>query len=279
MSKGAVLEESLINALGLADQLLTLSGPIENRHHPVLQEPLFVLATKEIPEPVYLERKYVFDNQVSIKSTLHAGDRLIAWLARSLRPNPHDSQAPHVEVLIARDLFLLGDWREFQRFKQFLKSQRILDAQARQWLSDHRAQLEQLSGIAEGLNRIGECLGHIAEWPELEGSGDQARLGSLEAVAKTFSKELLHVRDAPLFPLLLLRKAPDVRFRIFRMMSFVEDPQHGAAGLVRFLGSLARISREEALLNSCNGITGSRELARALGAMRAYLMSAKIPPL
>jgi len=279
MSKGAVLDESLINSLGLADQLLTLSAPIENRHHPILQEPLFVLATKEVSEPVYLERKYVFDNQVSIKSTLHAGDRVIAWLARSLRPNPHDAQAPQVEVLIARDLFLLGDWREFQRFKQFLKSQRILDAQARQWLSDHRAQLEQLSGIVEGLNRISECLGHIAEWPELEGSGDQARLGSLEAVAKTFSKELLHVRDAPLFPLLLLRKGPDVRFRIFRMMSFVEDPQHGAAGLVRFLASLARISRDEALLTACGAITGSRELARALQAMRAYLMSAKIPPL
>ena len=279
MSKGAVLDESLINSLGLADQLLTLSGQIENRHHPILQEPLFVLQTKEIPEPVYLERKYVFDNQVSIKSTMHAGDRVIAWLARSLRPNPHDAQAPQVEVLLARDLFLLGDWREFQRFKQFLKSQRILDAQARQWLSDHRAQLEQLSGIAEGLNRIGECLGNIAEWPELEGSGDQAKLGSLETVAKTFSKELLHVRDAPLFPLLLLCKPPDVRFRIFRIMSFVEDPQHGAAGLVRFLAALARVARDESLLTACNAITGSRELARALQAMRAYLMSAKKPPL
>jgi hypothetical protein len=277
MSKGSVLDESMINSLGFADQLLTLTGTIENRHHPVLQEPLFVMQTKEITEPVYLERKYVFDNQVSIKSTIHAGERVLAWLAHSLRPNPHDPQAAHVEVLIARDLFLLGDWREFQRFKQFLKSQRILDAQARQWLSDHRAQLEQLSGIAEGLNRIGDCLGRIAEWPELEGSGDQARLGSLEAVAKTFSKELLHVRDAPLFPLLLLRKPPDARFRIFRMMSFVEDPQHGASGLVKFLTALARATHDEALLTATGNITGSRELARALAAMRTYLMSAKMP--
>ncbi len=277
MPKGAVLEESFINTLGLADQLLTLTATIENRHHPVLQEPLFVVQTKEIPEPIYLERKYVFDNQVSIKSTLHAGDRVLAWLARSLRPNPHNAQAPQVEVLIARDLFLLGDWREFQRFKQFIKSQRILDAQARQWLMDHRAQLEQLSGIAEGLNRIGECLGRIAEWPELEGSGDQARLGSLEVVAKTFSKELLHVRDAPLFPSLLLRKPPDVRFRIFRIMSFVEDPLHGTAGLVRFLAALARVAHDEELIKASSNITSSRELAWSLGAIRTYLLSAKTP--
>lgn len=277
MSKGTVLDETLINALGMADQILTLDGPIENRHHPVLQEPMFFLKTKEIPEIVHLERKYVFDHQVSIKSTYAAGDKVLAWLVRSLRPNPHDNKAPAVEVLLIRDFFLLGDWREFQRFKQFIKSQRILDAQARQWLTDHRAELEMLSGKVEGLSRICDCLGRIAEWPELEGSGEQAQAGSLEAVAKTFSKELLFVRDAPLFAPLLLRRPPDARFRVFRIMSFVEDPKHGAAGLIGFLGTLAKFTRDPALITVTTSITGSRELARALAAIRGYLLSPKVP--
>ena len=276
MSKGAILDEAMVHAIGLAEQLLTLKGPIENRHHPVLQEPLFVFNTDEIPEPVYLERKYVFDNQVSIKGSYSQGDKVLVWLAHSLKPNPHDPKAPPVVVLLARDLFLLGDWREFQRFKQFIKSCRILDAQARQWLSDHHGDLEQLSAIADGLSKVIAILGRISEWPELEG-GQTTRSGSLEGVAKTFSKDLIHVRDAPLFPTLLLRREPAVRFSVFRLMSFVEDPARGAAGLVAFITALGKATRDPEVIQSIESLKTSRDLARAFAALRKFLLSSTMP--
>jgi hypothetical protein len=276
MSKGAILDESLVHALGLSEQLLTLTGPIENRHHPVLQEPMFVIHAEEIAEPVHLERKYVFDNQVSIKGSYGKGDKVLAWLARSLKPNPHDTHAAQVEVLVARDFFLLGDWREFQRFKQFIKSMRIIDAQARQWLTDHHGELEVLSGTAEGLARIIGVLGRIAEWPELEG-GATTRATSLEGVAKTFSKGLLHVREAPLFPTLLLRLEPDMRFSVFRIMGFVEDPAHGAAGLIAFLLAMAKATREPEVVESAAVLKSSRDLSRVFASLRKYLLSSKIP--
>lgn len=276
MSKGAILDEALVHQIGLAEQLLTLSAPIENRNHPILQEPMFVLRTDEIGDPIHLERKYVFDNQVSIKSSYGKGDKVLAWLSRSLRANPHDAKLPPVELVVARDFFLLGDWREFQRFKQFIKSMRIVDAQARQWLTDHHAELEPLSGTAEGLAKIIGVLGRIAEWPELEGSAT-SKSTSLEGVAKTFSTDLLHVRDAPLFPTLLLRKEPDVRFSVFRIMSFVEDPAKGAMGLIGFLTALARATRDPEVLQTTEVMKSSRDLARVLAALRKFLLSAKVP--
>ena len=276
MSKGAILDESIAQQVGLAEQLLTLTGPIENQYHPVLQEPLFVIHAEEITEPIYLERKYVFDNQVSIKSTYAKGDKVLAWLSRALKANPHDAKAQPISLLLTRDLFLLGDWREFQRFKQFIKSMRILDAQARQWLSDHHAELEVLSGTTEGLARIISVLGRIAEWPELEG-GQTTKSTSLEGVAKTFSAGLVHVRDAPLFPLMLLRKEPDVRFTVFRMMSFVEDPGRGAAGLVAFLQSMVRATRDAEVAAAAEVLKSSRDLARVFAALRLYLLSPKSP--
>ena len=276
MSKGAILDESMAQQVGLAEQLLTLTGPIENQYHPVLQEPLFVIRAEEVAEPIYLERKYVFDNQVSIKATYGKGDKVLAWLSRALKANPHDVKAPPVSLLLTRDLFLLGDWREFQRFKQFIKSMRILDAQARQWLTDHHAELEVLSGTAEGLARIIGVLGRIAEWPELEG-GQTTKSTSLEGVAKTFSAGLVHVRDAPLFPLLLLRKEPDVRFSVFRMLSFVEDPGRGAAGLIAFLQSMVRATRDAEVASAAEVVKSSRDLARIFAALRLYLLSPKSP--
>jgi hypothetical protein len=273
-SKGAVLDEQLITQVGLAENLLTLSGPMENRHHEQLQEPMFVVRTQEVQEPIYLERKYVFDNQVSIKQSYGKGEKVLCWLNRQLRTPPNDPKAAPVELLLARDFFLLGDWREFQRFKQFIKSMRIVDAQARQWLSDHQAELPELARTPEGLERILDCLGRIAEWPEPEfGPEAQRQTGSLEAVAKTYSKSLAPVRLAPLFPALLLRRPPDVRFNVFRIMSFVEDPQLGATAVVRFVVALATNSRNPELQEACAVLKTSRDLSRAFAAVRKYLLS------
>jgi hypothetical protein len=277
MSKGAALDEALIHAAGLAEQLLTLAGPIENRHHPVLQEPMFVLRCDELSEPVYLERKYIFDNQISIKSTYGKGDKVLAWLARSQRQHPREAAAAPVEVLLARDFFLLGDWREFQRFKQFIKSMRILDAQARQWLTDHHQDIPRLATADEGIDKVLTCLGHIQEWPELEHTNGPSKTNSLEVVAKTFSRSLVAIRDAGALGKHLLTRDPAQRFALFRMLSFVEDPGKGATGLTAFLVGLAQATGDQTVITACTQLKSSRDLARAFAALRTYLLSAKMP--
>lgn len=277
-SKGAVLDEQLITQVGLAENLLTLSAPMENRHHEQLQEAMFVVRTREVPDPIYLERKYVFDNQVSIKQTYGKGEKVLCWLSRQLRTPQHDPKAAPVELLVARDFFLLGDWREFQRFKQFIKSMRILDAQARQWLSDHQAEMPDLAQTPEGLERILDCLGRISEWPEPEFGGEAQRQGgTLETVAKTYSKSLAPVRLAPLFPALLLRRPPDVRFNVFRIMTYVEDARYGAAAVVRFVASLAEHSGDSEVKDACAVLKTSRDLSRAFASIRKYLLSPRRP--
>ena len=275
MSKGAVLDEALIGTLGFADQMLTLTGPIENQHHPQLQEPMFLLRTKEIEETIYLERKYVFDNQLSIKSTYGNGDRVLVWLQRVLRGSQIDAKAPSVSVLQARELFLMGDWREFQRFKQFMKSMRILDAQARQWLSDHHADLPKLAQAEEGVARILSMLGNISEWPDLDTHGIGPRSSSLEQIAKTYAKDLAPVRRAPGLPPRLLALAPDVRFNVFRILAFVEDPDEGTNGLAKFLMRVAGATGDADLMGATRELRNSRDLSRAFGLLRSFLMSSR----
>src|SRR4051812_47645392 len=198
MSKGAVIDEAFIHALGLSEQLMTLTGHLENKHHPVLQESMFHINVAEIPEPIYLERKYVFDNQVSIKSSYGKDDKILVWLQRVLRANTVSASKAPIELLMVRDIFLLGDWREFQRFKQFVKSMRILDAQARNYLAEHHQEFPALANDREAIERILDSLEKIAEWPDLEGVNSKA--SSLELVAKTYSKDLAPIRASPLLP-------------------------------------------------------------------------------
>jgi hypothetical protein len=273
MSKGAVLDEAFLVAAGLAEQLLTLNGPIENKHHPILQEAMFHLRTQEIEETIYLERKYVFENQVSIKASYNRGDKVLIWLQRSLRQPPHDPKAALVEMLMARELFLLGDWREFQRFKQFVKSMRILDAQSRQWITDNHVRFKDLAQTPEGLERILTSLSAVAEWPDLEGQDANESRTSLELVAKTYSRSLAPVRACALLPTHLLKRQPDERFNIFRLLSFVEDPDGGPMSLVRFIGALGRATGDAKVTAATNGLKSSRDISRAFAALRSFLLA------
>lgn len=277
MSKGAVLDEAFVGAAGLSEQLLTLTGQIENKHHPVLQEPMFHLHTQEIEETIYLERKYVFDNQVSIRAHYGKGDKVLIWLQRSLRQPPHDPKAGLVEVLMAREFFLLGDWREFQRFRQFVKSQRILDAGARQWITDNHVRFAELARTEEGLGRMLDCLGAVAEWPDLDGQDQAESRSSLELIAKTYSRSLAPVRIAPLLAPELLKRAPDVRFNIFRLFSYVEDPE-GPRTLLRFLADLGKATGDPVVGQATTGLKTSRDISRAFAALRACLLSRHLPP-
>ncbi|MFM2089642.1 MAG: hypothetical protein RLZZ127_131 [Planctomycetota bacterium] len=273
MSKGAALDERLIQALGLGEQLFTLKGPVVNGYHPILGDPMFALRTKETEEILYLERKYVFDNQVSVKTNMGEGERLLLWIVRQARPNPKDPAGPPVVSLYARECFFLSDWREFQRFKLFLKSMRILDAQARQWLEDHHKEFPALAVAADGIERILTNLSRISELPDLEGGGQKK--DGIERLAKTYSVDLLPVRSSPLLPAMLLRRDRQERFVLFRLFSHVEDPS-GAASLVAFLTAMAYASGDKAATEAVKGLTGARELARALTTLRTAILRADL---
>jgi hypothetical protein len=279
MGRGAVLDEAFIRSIGLAEQLLTLAGAIENRHHPQLQESLFHLSTVEVEETIYLERKYVFEHQVSIKSSYGKGDRVLAWLHRVVLPGSGPGSGPgkpeRVELLMVRELFLLGEWREFHRFKSFVKSMRIADAQSRGWLAEHHRDFAAMADDPQAIRRILDCLASCAEVPDLDDTVSAA--DSLEQLAKTYSRGLAPVRASALLPGLLLTHAPDQRFRLFRLLSFVEDAEHGAAALVRFIGAIGEASGDAELAAATNQPRTSREFARALSAVREYLLSAKRP--
>lgn len=275
MSKGAVLDEAFIHAIGLSEQLMTLTGHMENKHHPVLQESMFHISVAEIPETIYLDRKYVFDNQVSIKATYGKDDKVLVWLQRVLRPNTISPQKEAISLLMVRDIFLLGDWREFQRFKQFCKSMRILDAQARNYLAEHHQEFPSLVNDRDAIERILDSLEKIAEWPDLDGNASKA--SSLELVAKTYSKDLAPVRASALLPVLMLKRAPDVRFNLFRLLSFVEDPAGGSQALVKFLTAIAQATKDPETIEGTGEIKSGRDLQRAFAAIRKYLFSAKVP--
>lgn len=273
MPKGAILDEAFINAIGLAEQLMTLTGNMENKHHEVLQEPMFHIHVAEVDELILLDRKYVFDNQVSIKASYGKDSKVLVWLQRVLRQNPLTPGAPPVDLLMARDLFLLGDWREFQRFKQFVKSMRILDAQARNFLAEHHGEFPTMAEDAVAMEKLLGYLGHIADWPDLDG-GDKS--GTLETVAKTYSKDLAPVRSSPHLAPALLRRDPDLRFNLFRLFSFVEDPK-GAGSLVHFLMATAKATRRDDVIQSCHDMHSSRDLQRGFAALRHALLSPMIP--
>lgn len=278
MSKGAVLDEAFLAAAGLSEQLLTLSQGIENKHHEVLQEPMFHVRTQEIEEIVYLERKYVFENQVSIRAHYGKGDKVLVWLQRSLRQPAHDPQAAMVEVLMAREFFMLGDWREFQRFRQFVKSQRILDAQARQWITDNHGRFKDLCKTDEGIGRILDCLGAVAEWPDMDGQDQGESRTTLELIAKTYSRSLAPVRGAPLLPAALLSRQPDTRFNVFRLFSFVEDPEKGPMGLIAFLRELGKATGDARVAGLTSSLKTSRDISRAFSVLRTVLLSRKLNP-
>ena len=275
MSKGAVLDEAFIHALGLSEQLMTLTGNMENKHHPVLQESMFHIKVQEIPETIYLDRKYVFDNQVSIKSSYGKDEKVLVWLQRVLRNNTITNSKDPVDLLMVRDLFLLGDWREFQRFKQFVKSMRILDAQARNFLAEHHQEFPGMANDGDSIERILDSLEKIAEWPDLEGNTSKA--SSLELVAKTYSKDLAPIRASALLSQRLLKRAPDVRFNLFRLMSFVEDPNGGTESLIRFLIAIGAATKDQETIDGTAEIKSGRDLQRAFGAIRKFLFSPKMP--
>jgi hypothetical protein len=271
MSKGAVIDESFIQALGLTDHLLTLTRSIENKHHDLLQESLFQISVAEVNETIYMDRQYVFDNQLSIRANYGKDEKILAWLQRVPRVNPLSPKKENVELLMVCDLFLLKDWREFQRFKQFIKSSRILDAQARNYLVEHHKEFPGHVNDPDAIKRILLSLERAIEFSEAPSSSEQA--GSLEQVAKTYGPYLAPIRMSPHLPRLLLEREPEVRFNLFRLFCFIEDREKGPETLLQFIVAIAKESRDNDILASVANLGSSRDLQRAFTAIRKFMLA------
>jgi hypothetical protein len=271
MSKSAVLDPTFIAELGLSEQILTLAGPIQNLHHPETQEPMFAIPLQG-GQTVWMERAYVFANQLSLKAA-GPGTQLLIWQARSMRPRSSDPGAPMAPVDMARELFQLGEWKDFQRFKAFCKSQRILDAQARQWLAAHHGDLPRLAENAAAVDKVVDILGRIAPWPDLDAHAGTGKGDALELVAKTYNAPLAAFRASGHLCAAMLRRAPDVRFNIFRLMGYVEDPHGGSRAFVAFLSTLASELRDSEAIVLCGQVASARDLAKAFAYLRKALFA------
>jgi hypothetical protein len=248
---------------------------MENNHHAVLQEPIFHLSVQELPETVYLDRKYVFDNLVSLKPNYGKDTKVLLWLQRVLRTNSFKVGEDPIDLLMVRDFFLLDDWWEFQRFKQFVKSMRIIDAQARNYLTRHCQEFHTIANNPKDIERILDSLETIVQWLGSENYNKKNR--SLELVAKTYGKNLSYIRASALLPEMLLNRDPNIRYNIFHLMSSVADPVNGSSALFGFLGALGAATHDEETSINTTDIKSDRDFQRALAALRKYLLSSKVP--
>lgn len=272
MPKGVVLDEAFLKSVGLDGQLMTLCKPLENKHHSILQEPIFHLSVEEVEEEILIDRQYIYDHQVVIKPSYGKGTKVLVWLQRTLRKNVLLPNIPSLNVLMARDIFMLNDWREFQRFKHFIKSMRILDAQARNYLAENHADLPAMANNDQSLNTLLDYMGHIADWPDLDGDSQG---GTIESVAKTYNKSLRAIRSSPILAHCICARDPDIRLNLFRIFSFVTEEHGQIEDLIRFMQKIAEATHDETAIHDCAQIKNPHDLEFGFSLLRKTLMSLK----
>lgn len=276
MAGRPVLSIETAEEMGLADQILTLKRPIENRYHEALRGPYFHIVSEEFEEPMILDRHYVQERRVNLRPTYGPNERILAWWQRLPRVPEGGSPDQTVTVLMASDIFMLGDPFDFQRFKDFVRSRRLLDAQARGWLSAHRAELGTLAATSAGLHEILACLGTICDLP----SPDQGlrrtdrEANPVMALAKSMSADLLPVRNQPDLAQALRDLPPERRMNTFKLLCFVEDPT-GTGSLLQFLGRVASMLGDVDCATAVVHLgNNARDLPRLLYAIRRRLLHA-----
>ncbi|TVR08792.1 MAG: hypothetical protein EA401_13470 [Planctomycetota bacterium] len=273
MAKGSVITQQLVEALGLASVSFVLKAPLRNTLHPELQDPMFTIQVEEYPETIYLDRQYCFDHQFSVPSGYGTGDRILLWMRRVHRHRNNDPSQPATTVLMASDCFLYDQSREFQRFRLFLRSKRILDSQARDFLARNGEHFGTLVQSSEGITKILSALGHIAEWPDPE-NGFRRHSSSdatLEGLAKNYAAPLLTLRNAKNLPAHILRLDPEQRANVFRLLCHVPDQQDGSQSLIVFLRDMGAATNAQAVIRRTHGIKTGADLSRAIDTVRQFL--------
>lgn len=273
MAKGSIITQQLVEALGLSSASFVLRAPLRNQLHPELQDPMFVIQVEEYPEPIYLDRQYCFDHQFSVPSGYGTGDRLLLWMRRVLRHRNNDPSQSAATLLMASDCFLYDQPREFQRFRLFLRSKRILDSQARDFLARNAANFPVLVQKPEGIAKILSVIGHIAEWPDPENGfrRHSSNDATLEGVAKQHAEPLLALRNARDLTQQLLRLDPEQRVNVFRLLCHVPDTEKGSESLMVFLRDLGTRSNAQAVIRRTHNIKTGADLSRAMDTLRQFL--------
>lgn len=272
MAKGAVISKKFVEALGLSGSMYTLKKPLENRAHEILMEPMIHIEVEELPETVLVDRQYLYEHQFSIKPSYGAGEKILLWVRRETRHRNNDTNEKEAHLLLASDCFLMEDPREFLRFRMFLKSKKILDTQARDFLAKNAEKFPEMAETDDGLNRILNCLGNISEWPDPENSFRKktGNDNSLEGLAKQYSEPLAKVRKHKSFIAGLFRCDPEQRVNAYRLICFVVD-EEDANSLMVFIRDMGQKSGIESVIRATGGIKSGPELARGLEAVRRFL--------
>lgn len=270
-----VLTPELVQHLGLSEHLVTLTKAIENRPHEKLLEPMFHIECEERDEPIYLERQYVQDNQINIRVTYAAGERVLVWTTFEQRRRSNNAANPLVKLVVASEAFLMGDNQEFKRFAAFLRSRKLLDTQSRSWFADHCDECASLSAEGDGTKTLVTVLGNISESPDPDGgfrkpTDDQ----SLAGFAKRFNQQMVDIRTSPHLVPALLSIGPDQRLAVFRMLCYGEDATKGPQGMIDFLTALGKASQSADLITATSSITNGRDLAKAFDGIRSWLRDA-----
>ena len=193
-----VLHERLVVLLGFGEQLLTLTGSPSNILHPELQTGMLRFAVQELPEPLWLDKKYVLDQKLVIPTGFGAGAKIIAWWRWENR-FVRDGEDEAIRLPLAFDLFLLDHAKDFLRFQRFIESLRLLDTQARQFLAKHQEDIGSLLDNKTSRVNILQTISYLREEP-LPEQGIQynknSRLNLLDEIAKTYPLPLGYIAQS-----------------------------------------------------------------------------------
>ena len=116
----------------------------------------------------------------------------------------------------------------------FSRSKRILDTQARDFLARFADKFSQLVDSDEGLSRILDCLGIFpnGQIQKMDFVVMANQMPPLKAWQRHYSGHLLSVRESQNLPKALLKRNPEQRVNIFRLLCFVEDGSKSSDGLM-----------------------------------------------
>ena len=271
MAQAPVLTVSLLERMGLARQLLTLSRTVEVRAHPELLEDFAFLHCEGLDEPICCDRDYLRRNNIRFTSAYGAGAQVLAWTRLDRRRRSDDPANPLVEIILVIDLFLLDTPNDFKRFQAFVEGMQLRDAQGRAFLASAAEDMPLIALETEQLPTVVRQLAGIVDGSEVTLPGGD-RPG-YRALGATYATALCSLRKSPLLPPVLLALPPHERHALFRLLCHAEDQEDGPAGLVQFVSALSTASGIPALAEAGAVINDAACLRRVLSDLGRLLAS------
>ncbi len=271
MPQAPVLTVPLLERMGLARQLLTLTKTVEVRAHPELLDDFAFLHCEGLDEAVCCDRDYLRRHNIRFTSAYSAGQQVLAWTRPDRRRRSDDPANPEIEIILVIDLFLLDSPNDFKRFHAFVEGMQLRDAQGRAFLAAKAEELPLLVLETEHLPTIVRHLAGIIDGSEVTLPG--AERPGYRALGSTYASALSAVRKSPLLPPVILALPPHERHTLFRLLCHAEDQEDGPAGLIHFVSSLSAASGVPALAEAGANITDAASLRTILSDLGRLLAS------